>query len=145
MQRTETIAKLYYLLVMADGTIDQKEVEMGDLLIKNEGLDRIGFDFEVKRCEKLPLENVLASCVQELKEFSKEEQIRYVAWTCLIANSDGFMDKEEWALIFKVYHKHLNLPLDEIMEKQRELNATIHAGKKSFSFFKQSQNQVNPA
>ena len=40
---------------------------------------------------------------------------------CVLANSDGFMDKAEWQFIYKIYHKELNLPLDSIMEVQKEL------------------------
>jgi hypothetical protein len=32
------------------------------------------------------------------------------------------MDKAEWQFIYKIYHKELNLPLDDIMEVQKELS-----------------------
>jgi uncharacterized tellurite resistance protein B-like protein len=49
-------------------------------------------------------------------------QIRIVAWLCVVANGDGFMDKTEWQLIYTIYHKELNLPLEEIFKVQKELN-----------------------
>jgi hypothetical protein len=52
---------------------------------------------------------------------------------CVIANSDGFMDKEEWVLIYKIYNTELNLSLDDIMKTQRELNKILH-GKDFLSF-----------
>ena len=36
------------------------------------------------------------------------------------------MDKEEWTLIYKIYHTELGLPIGEIMEVQKELNKIIH-------------------
>jgi len=41
---------------------------------------------------------------------------------CVVANGDGFMDKTEWQLIYRIYHKELNLPLEEIFKVQKELN-----------------------
>jgi hypothetical protein len=52
---------------------------------------------------------------------------------CVIANSDGFMDKREWELIYKIYHTELALSLNEIMKAQRELNKILH-GKDFLSF-----------
>ena len=45
---------------------------------------------------------------------------------CVIANSDGFMDKEEWILIYKIYHTELKLSLDEVLKIQKELNMLVH-------------------
>ena len=45
-----------------------------------------------------------------------------MAWLCVVANADGFMDKAEWHFIYDIYHKSLNLPLDEIMVVQKQLN-----------------------
>jgi hypothetical protein len=36
------------------------------------------------------------------------------------------MDKEEWTLIYKIYHTELQLPMSDIMEEQKELNKLIH-------------------
>jgi hypothetical protein len=41
---------------------------------------------------------------------------------CVLANSDGFMDKSEWQFIYKIYHKELHLALDDIMHVQKELS-----------------------
>jgi hypothetical protein len=54
-----------------------------------------------------------------------KQQIRIVAWLCVVANADGFMDRAEWQLIYKVYHKELNLPLHDIFAVQKDLNKII--------------------
>jgi len=64
---------------------------------------------------------LLAECVAVLKKLEKKVQIRYIAWMCVIANADGFMDKEEWKLIYRIYHKEMALPLDVIMEEQKTI------------------------
>jgi hypothetical protein len=48
-----------------------------------------------------------------------------------MANADGFMDKSEWQFIYKIYHKELHLPLDDIMEVQKELNMLTRNGLRS--------------
>ena len=59
--------------------------------------------------------------LSDLRKLSKEQQIRCIAWMCVIANADGFMDRKEWQFIYKIYHKELNISLDEIMKVQNEL------------------------
>ena len=64
---------------------------------------------------------VLSECLEELKKLDHKKQARCVAWLCVIANADGFMDKAEWQFIYNLYHKELHLQLDEVMKLQKEL------------------------
>lgn len=116
-----TIAQLYYLLIHADGRVDEQEIEMGKKLILVEELNPILFNNELKRLETVDQKGLLDDCVPVLKKLEKKVQIRYIAWLCVIANSDGFMDKEEWKLIYRLYHKELALPLDVIMAEQKNI------------------------
>lgn len=116
-----TIAQLYYLLIHADGRVDKQEIEMGKKLILVEELNPILFNNELKRLETADQKGLLNNCVPVLKKLEKKVQIRYIAWMCVIANSDGFMDKEEWKLIYRLYHKELALPLDIIMAEQKSI------------------------
>jgi hypothetical protein len=43
----------------------------------------------------------------------------------VLANADGFMDRNEWQLIYQIYHKELALPLSEIFTVQKELNRLV--------------------
>jgi hypothetical protein len=61
----------------------------------------------------------------ELKKLEMKDQIRIIAWMCVVANADGFMDKNEWQLIYKIYHKELALVLSEIFSVQKELNRLV--------------------
>jgi hypothetical protein len=60
-----------------------------------------------------------------LKNLNVKQQIRIIAWLCVVANADGFMDRGEWQLIYNIYHKELNLPLHDIFAVQKELNKKI--------------------
>jgi len=120
-----TIAQLYHLLVWADGRLDDKEVEMGKVLVDIEGLNSELFNAELERLENLDPKKLLPECINVLKKFERKVQIRYVAWLCVIANSDGFMDKEEWKLIYQIYHNSLKLPLDDVMNVQKEIKKQI--------------------
>lgn len=120
-----TIAQLYHLLVWADGRLDDKEVEMGKVLVDIEGLNPELFNAELERLENLDPKKLLPECINVLRKFERKVQIRYVAWLCVIANSDGFMDKEEWKLIYQIYHNSLKLPLDDVMNVQKEIKKQI--------------------
>jgi hypothetical protein len=60
-----------------------------------------------------------------IRKLEQLQQIRIIAWLCVIANADGFMDRAEWQLIYTIYHKELDLPLSEIFAVQKELNRLI--------------------
>lgn len=122
METSITIAQLYYLVIMADGQIDEKEVVMGEKLVEHEKLNKVIFGREIEYCKQYDdFEALLLKCLSGLKKLSTEEQVRYIAWTCLMANADGFMDKKEWQLIYRIYSKELKLSLNDIMNVQREL------------------------
>jgi len=107
MDYRETITGLYYLLICADGKVNEKELLLGKKMIAAEGFDANKFENALKKLDKL-------------------KQIRSISWLCVIANSDGFMDKEEWMLIYKIYDNELGLLLDDILKTQKELNKILH-------------------
>lgn len=117
--------KLYYLLTHADGEVHKKEVEMGEKMLWHQSLNREKFNEELEELSRRDAESIFNECLTELEGFNKNDQINCLAWMCLIANADGFMDKNEWQLIYKLYHKHLDLELNEIMQRQKELNQFI--------------------
>ena len=127
------ISSLYYLLIYADGKINDREVTLGKLMIKEEGFDDAEFDKLMEGLTGKDRTKLLADCVIALKKLVIKQQIRAIAWMCVIANADGFMDKQEWMLIYKIYNTELKLSLDEILKEQKELNKIIH-GKSFLSF-----------
>lgn len=125
-----TLASLYYLLIFADGKVNDRELARGKQMMEAEGVDVSKFDEQLEVFKNKNITALYTECLAGLKKLDKNLQVRSIAWLCVIANSDGFMDKEEWILIYKIYHTELKLSLDEVMKTQKELNKIIHG--KSF-------------
>jgi len=113
--------KLYFLLTQADGEVHSKEIEMGEKMMWHEAINQDQFSEDIRILSTQNHESIFQECVTELLKFNKNDQVNVMAWMCLIANADGFMDKDEWQLIYRIYHKHLDLELNEIMQRQKEL------------------------
>lgn len=95
-------------------------------MVRLEGFSETGFNREVAALAGRTPEAIYKEIVEGLKRLDKALQIRCIAWMCIIANADGFMDKKEWQLIYKLYHKDLGLPLDQIMKAQNELMKSLY-------------------
>jgi uncharacterized tellurite resistance protein B-like protein len=130
---SSTIIGLYYLVIGADGKITDKEVTLGKKVIAAEGFDETKFEITLNKYKQTDRSKLYKDCLEGLKKLNVQKQIRCLSWMCVIANSDGFMDKREWELIYKIYHTELSLSLDEIMKTQRELNKILH-GRDFLSF-----------
>ncbi len=124
MEFNSVITHLFYLLIYADGNVNEKEIALGKQMAKIENID--SFESKLENLKETKPTNLLATSISTLKKLDRQQQIRSIAWMCVIANSDGFMDKEEWALIYKLYHTELGLTLNEVMEAQKELNKTLY-------------------
>lgn len=123
MDYQSAIIQLYYLLIYADGNVNEKEILLGKQMSLIEGID--SFDSKLETLKSNASPNLLPNSLSLLRKLDRKQQIRCIAWMCVIANSDGFMDKEEWALIYKIYNTELGLNLSEIMEAQKELNKLL--------------------
>lgn len=115
------IIRLYYMLIYSDGKVNQGEIALGKKMIEAEGITDSEFNTQLESLKKKDTATIYKECLGDLRKLKTELQIRSIAWMCVLANSDGFMDKSEWQFIYKIYHKELNLPLDNIMEVQKEL------------------------
>jgi len=91
-----------------------------------EGIDENKFNQLLEKLKPKKHEDIYKECIHGLKKLDTKNQIRCIAWLCVVANADGFMDKKEWMLIYKIYQTELNLRLDDIMMVQKELNKIIH-------------------
>lgn len=116
------LTRLFFLLISADGAVNDHERSTGKLLAKAEGLNDEEFRAELEMLKGKDPAAVLSESISALKNLSRTQQIRIIAWLCVVANGDGFMDKTEWQLIYRIYHRELNLPLEEIFKVQKELN-----------------------
>jgi uncharacterized tellurite resistance protein B-like protein len=121
MNYSIVLTKLYFILIYADGKVNEHELATGRHIVKTESLKEEEFRVQIEMLKSLQPNIILADCIQGLKKLSRKQQIRIVAWLCVVANGDGFMDKAEWELIYRIYNKELNLPLEEIFKVQKEL------------------------
>jgi uncharacterized tellurite resistance protein B-like protein len=126
MNFKEVLTRLYFILICSDGNVNEKEVSYGRKMVEAEGIDEKYFFSQIKILEVNNQHELLPEAIAGIKKLPRQDQIRCIAWLCVIANSDGFMDKAEWQMIYKIYHKELNLPLDEIMKVQKTLAQSIY-------------------
>jgi uncharacterized tellurite resistance protein B-like protein len=122
MSYKSILTQLYFILIYADGHVNDHERSSGKTLIKLEGFKEEEFRVELELLKSQDPGALLSDCIKNLKRLDRKQQIRMIAWLCVVANGDGFMDKSEWQLIYRIYHKELNLPLEEIFKVQKELN-----------------------
>jgi uncharacterized tellurite resistance protein B-like protein len=128
MIHRSVMTKLYYLLVHADNKLNEREVAIGRQMMHCEGMSETAFTAQLATLKDRPVSELYGETLSELKKLNIELQIRCIAWMCVVANADGFMDQMEWQFIYRIYHKELNLPLDKIMKVQNELIRLVHQG-----------------
>ncbi len=133
MDSTITNAGAYYLLICADGDVKEKELLLGKKMIAIEGFNERKFENAIDAFKTQDKKQIYEACISGLKKLDRQKQIRCLAWLSLIANSDGFMDREEWALIYRIYNAELCLSLKEILATQKEISKAL-TGRSSDSF-----------
>lgn len=121
MDYRSILISLYYLFIHADGKVNATEMEMGEQMAHLEGIDSFLHASEMERAKKKDPALLHKECMNALRKQSRQNQVKCVAWLCVVANADGFMDRSEWQFIYGVYHKELQLTLDEVMAMQKEL------------------------
>lgn len=122
MDYISIITKLYFILIYADGHVNEQEIAFGKQLRKTEAIEDEEFRVQLEFLKSKQPAALLNECIQGLKKLGRSQQIRCIAWLCLVANGDGFMDKTEWQIIYRIYHKELGLPLEAIFKVQKELS-----------------------
>jgi uncharacterized tellurite resistance protein B-like protein len=125
MNYTAIIARLYFMLIYADGNVNEKEIALAKQMILAEGLKADEFFLQMESLKSIDSARLFSDAISALKKLDQKQQIRLVAWLCVLANADGFMERTEWQFIYKIYHKELGLPLNEIFAVQKDLNKTI--------------------
>lgn len=116
--------QLLFLIVYADNFVHDREI----FLAKNLSL-MAGFESDLadgfKSLTAYDRYQLLEESIAELKTLPKEIQTQMVAQLCIVANADGFMDKDEWQLIYNIYHSELKLRLDDVLRVQRQFVAEM--------------------
>ena len=110
------------MLIIADGEISDKEILSGKEMASIESINEADFKAQMESVKTKDQNLLFSECLKGLKKLKREQQIRIIAWLCVVANADGFMDRTEWQLIYTIYHKELDLPLEEIFKVQKELS-----------------------
>lgn len=115
-----------HLVAIADRTINSKERELSSKMCELEEIKKEAFDERVinisMKSSNLHLEHVIC----ELRTLSRQQQVRVLAWGTLIANSDGFMSTNEFALVYKLYHTELKLDQHEVLDEQRKIQKSFY-------------------
>jgi len=134
MSYKSVITRLYSLLINSDGKVNHGEITLGKKMMQAEGIVEAEFNAELEFLSGKDQADIYRECLRDLKRLKPEQQIRCIAWMCVLANSDGFMDRVEWQFIYKIYHKELHLALDDIMQVQKELSLMTRDNFSSGSF-----------
>src|SRR5687768_14844033 len=108
------LTRLYFMLINADGKVDEKEIDAAKQMVKAEGIDERDFRSQMSTLKTHDQYSLFSETVYGLRQLEQKEQVRIIAWLCVVANSDGFMDRTEWQLIYRIYHKELGLQLHDI-------------------------------
>jgi uncharacterized tellurite resistance protein B-like protein len=119
------IIRLYFLLIYADGDANHKELLSAKQMIATEGILEPDLIAQLALLKAKAEDVIYKEAIDGLKRLERSKQLRIVAWLCVLANADGFMERSEWQLIYKIYHKELALPLNEIFEVQKGLNKLV--------------------
>jgi uncharacterized tellurite resistance protein B-like protein len=122
MNYQTVLTNLYFLLIHADGKINESEEAFGRQMIETEAFNKEEFNVHIQLLKSSDRSKMFNESLSALKKLSHEKQIRCIAWLCMIANADGFMDREEWQFIYNIYHKNLQLSMDDILKTQRDLS-----------------------
>jgi uncharacterized tellurite resistance protein B-like protein len=116
------MCKIYYLTIYADGDLTEDEYETGKRILKDEGITIDSLDIDVLRqFQTLVRQDQIKDCEHSLRELTRNEQVKCIAWMCLLAESDWVMSKPESA-IYEYFLKALDLSLSEISLEQSEMN-----------------------
>ena len=127
MKHKSVLAKLYYTLIHADNKMNEREVALGRQMVHCEGLPESSFQSEVDSLSGKPTTLIYNEIVEGLKQLEPALQVRCIAWMCVIANADGFMDKKEWQFIYQII-TDTGIVLQEVLN-----NSNTRRVAKSFS------------
>jgi uncharacterized tellurite resistance protein B-like protein len=125
MSYQSIIIRLYFLLIYADGNANQKELNSAKQMIAAENIPEADFVAQLALLKTITHDVIYKEAIEGLKKLDRTRQLRVVAWLCVLANADGFMERSEWQLIYKIYHKELGLPLNEIFDVQKHLTKLV--------------------
>ena len=134
MKHTETLTKftestlsLCYLIGNTNGDMTHFETRMYEFIKHEENIPEEVAGLILDKITAMSHEYILEKGIQALSQCKKTDQVKCLAWMNKIANADGCLADQEWSIIYQVYHRELNLTLEEILEFELpELDYTFY-------------------
>jgi uncharacterized tellurite resistance protein B-like protein len=116
------MCKIYYLTIYADGDLTDDEYDTGKRILKDEGIviDNLNIESLIN-FQALTRQEQIHDCELSLRELPRHEQVKCIAWMCLLAESDWVLSNPERA-IYEYFTQALNLTLTEISIAQSDMN-----------------------
>jgi hypothetical protein len=116
---------LYFLMLSADNVADIKELELGKKIIKIESMNYEEVMMQMDQLTKVPRNEIFHEAVQLLKRISKAEQLKCLAYSRLIAQSDGAYDDREKDLLHELGLNEMKVTLQEIADTEKRLSREV--------------------
>jgi hypothetical protein len=120
-----TVARLYYLMIHADGDLTAGELNVGRHIMSIEGLKESIMDTELVVFNALPRAQVIESCVNNLRAIGKPLLTRAIAWMYVVSEIDWVTDKNETSLIEEVCSQLEDISISEVALVESELSKQL--------------------
>ena len=121
----QAFAYLYFLMLSADNVADIKELELGKKIIRIENLNYDEVMMQMDQLTKVPRNEIFHEAVQLLKKISKEDQLKCLAYSRLIAKIDGAYDDREKELLHELGLNEMKVTLQEIADAEKRLSEAV--------------------
>ncbi len=125
MEYAQTICRLYYLMIHADGDVTDSEWRVGKQIMKLEGFADEILETEFAQCQLLSKSELMNLSISSLNRLSVEHQIRSLAWMYIISEIDWAVDKNERLVIDQILASTVKLSHSEIAMVESELSKNL--------------------
>jgi len=123
---TNGLSTLFYLMITADGIIDDRELELGETMIKHERINKNAFYKRIEACSQRNTQSLYNECIDSLKKCGKNVQTKSLAWMSLAAKIDGHVSPKEAAFLDVISLKELKLDPQQVMKEESRLVKQCH-------------------
>lgn len=125
MEYAQTICRLYYLMIHADGDVTESEWRVGKQIMKLEGLADEILETEFENCRLLSKPELMDLCISSLNRLTTKYQIRSLAWMYIVSEIDWAVDKTERLIIEQILANTVKVPHSEIALVESELSKNL--------------------
>jgi hypothetical protein len=118
---TNGLSTLFYLMITADGIIDDRELELGEIMIKHERINKNAFYKRIEACSQRNTQSLYNECICSLKKCGKNVQIKSMAWMSLAAKIDGHVSPKEAVLLDIISAREFKLESEQVIKEENRL------------------------